>query len=146
MALAMLIVLLIFRHQLLADVNVLIIGSTKDSGEQDHSGVSWNAQKPAFTPNAKPFLPTEVGTQLQNILEQDGRGTVNITVLAPYRADAITAIDWTAHSYNLTHRKLNEAPTARNLPASSLWAQIHKEYTTLSPMRDTAKWKGEFAI
>lgn len=135
-----------FSNHLLANVNVLIIGSTRDSGEMHNSSVSWNAQKPAFTPTSKPFSPTSVGAQLQSILTQDNRDTVNVTVLDRYRADAITAIAWTAHSYNLTNRKLNEAPTARNLLARSFSAQIHKEYQALSPMRDKAKWKGEFAI
>lgn len=145
-ALALFIGLLIFSNQLLADVNVPIIGSSKDSGERHNSSVSWNAQKPVFTPNSKPFSPTEVGTQLQNILAQDNRGTVIVTIPDRYRADAITATAWTAYSCNLTIRKLNEAPMTRNLPARSLSAQTHKEYPALSPMRDKAKWKGEFAI
>lgn len=91
--LAMLIGWLMVSNQLMADVNVLIIGSSRDSGEMHNSSVWWNA-----------------------------------------------------HSYNLTHSKLNEAPTARNFLARSLWAQIDKEYLALSPMRDKAKLKGEFAI
>lgn len=102
MALAMLIGSFFFSDYLSADVNVLIIGCSKDSGEQHNSSVSWNTQKPAFTPNSKPFLPTEVGTQLQSILAQDGRGTVNVTILDRYRSDAITLLfGWNAHSYNL---------------------------------------------
>lgn len=118
------------------ELNVLVIGSTHSFSEGGESGVV----------HEKPFNPAGIATHLQNILAQDGRGTVNFTMLDRYRADAITAIAWTAHSYNLTNRKPNEAPTARNLPARSLWAQILKEYPTLSPMRDKAKWKGEFAI
>ncbi len=101
MAIAISITFLIFSNQLFADVKVLIIGSTKDSGERHNSGVSWNSLKPAFTPNSKAFSPTEIGTQLQSILAQDGRGTVNVTVLDRYRTDAITDIGWQAYSYNL---------------------------------------------
>lgn len=61
-----------------------------------------NTEKLAFAPNSKPFSPTEIGTQLQSILAQDGRGAVNVTVLDRYRADAITQMSgWYAHSYNL---------------------------------------------
>ncbi len=101
MALAISITFLIFSNQLFADVNVLIIGSTKDSGERHNSSVWWNAQKAAFTPNSKPFSPTEVGTQLQSILAQDGRGAVNVTVLDRYRTDANMDTGWQAYSYNL---------------------------------------------
>lgn len=101
MALAISISFLIIPNHLFADVNVLIIGSSKDSGEGHNSGVSWNSSKPAFTPNSKAFSPTEISTQLQSILAQDGRGAVNVTVLDRYRSDAITEIGWTAYSYTL---------------------------------------------
>ncbi len=91
--------LLMLSGQLLADVNVLIIGSTRDSGERHHSGVWWNAQKPAYTPNSKPFSPTEIGNQLRSILSQDipSRGAVNVTVLDRYMTHP-AAGNWTAYS------------------------------------------------
>lgn len=102
MALAMLIGLLIFPNQLHADVNVLIIGSTKDSGEMHPANVWASDKKAPHVPTSKPFSPTEVRTQLQNILAQDGRGAVNVTVLDRYRADAISQMPgWNAYSYNL---------------------------------------------
>jgi uncharacterized repeat protein (TIGR02543 family) len=101
MALAISITFLIFSNQLFADVNVLIIGSSKDSGEMHPANVWAFDKKAPYVPNSKPFSPTAVGTQLQSILAQDGRGTVNVTVLDRYRSDAITEIGWTAHSYTL---------------------------------------------
>ena len=125
---AICITLLMFANQLIADVNVLIIGSTKDSGERHNSSVSWNAQKPAFTPNSKAFSPTEIRTQLQSILAQDGRGTVNVTLIDRYRADAITEIGWTAYSYTLAgwfhHPYPAGAETAR-------WANLRGEAGTV---------------
>jgi len=98
LVIAMTIVSLIFSNHLPADVNVLVIGSSRDSGERHNSGVWWNATKPAFTPASKAFSPTAVGTQLQSILAQDGRGTVNVTVLDRYRTDANMDTGWQAYS------------------------------------------------
>jgi len=95
------IALLIFSNQLLADVNVLIIGSSKDSGEMHPANVWAFDKKAPYVPNSKAFSPTAIGTQLQSILAQDGRGAINVTVLDRYRTDAITEIGWQAHSYTL---------------------------------------------
>ena len=94
---------LLFCGRLAADVNVLIIGSTKDSGERHNSSVSWNSLKPAYTPNSVPFSPTEIGVQLQNILSQDGRGAINVSVLERYASQALAGplSGWNAYSYNL---------------------------------------------
>ncbi|MFT5905611.1 MAG: hypothetical protein ACI9E1_001209, partial [Cryomorphaceae bacterium] len=83
------------------DLNILVIGSSKDSGERHSSSVSWNSSKPAFTPTSKPFSPTEISNQLRNILEQDNRGSVNVTVTDRYGSQAIYN-GWTAYSYNLS--------------------------------------------
>jgi hypothetical protein len=84
-----------------ADLNILVIGSSKDSGERHNSSVWWDGTKPAFTPTSKPFSPTEIGNQLQNILQQDNRGSVNVTVTDRYGSQAIYN-GWTAYSYNLS--------------------------------------------
>ena len=83
------------------DVNILVIGSTRDSGERHNSGVWWNSSKPAFTPNSAPFSPTEIGTQLQSILDQDNRGSINVQVEERYMSQGGIIGSWTAYSYNL---------------------------------------------
>lgn len=84
-----------------ADVNVLIIGSTKDSGERHHRNVSWNDEKPPFISDSEPFSPTEIRNQLQNILQQDNRGTVNVTMKERHARHYMASIRWQAYSYNL---------------------------------------------
>jgi hypothetical protein len=117
---------LITGAQSRADVNVLIIGSTRDSGEMHPANVWWSAQKPPQVPNSKPFLPAEIGTQLQNILAQDGRGTVNVTVQERYASHAITN-GWYAHSYNLATWFHYPYPAGAE---SNRWANLRGEAGT----------------
>lgn len=74
--------------QVLADVNVLIVGSTKDSSER-------------FGGSSKPFSPTAIRTELNSILSGcSGLGNVNVTVSDRYATDT-TVLATTVYAYNL---------------------------------------------
>lgn len=66
-----------FPHQLMADVNVLIIGSSRDLGETRHAGVPWNARKAAYSQSLNLFSITEVRMQLENIPESSFRSRIH---------------------------------------------------------------------
>jgi len=63
------ILLMLASTALFADVNVLIIGSTKDS--TDHYSISGTSQT---------FSPTQIRSELQSILDGAGLGTANVTL------------------------------------------------------------------
>ncbi len=90
-ACAVFIVWMLSNNHLSADVNVLIIGSTKDASERFTSAQS------------KPFSPTEIGTHLKKILEQDGRGTVNVTIEDRYRTASVSGFIFPYYSYSLSN-------------------------------------------
>ena len=86
-----------------ADVNVLIIGSTRDSGEMHSaSGPAWNkSRKAVFPPDSSAFNPTNIASELQSILNGAGLGTVNVTVRERYAQDMIAWGYNIAYSYTL---------------------------------------------
>ncbi len=96
---------LIFPNQLLADVNVLIIGSTHSYSEGGESGVV----------HEKPFNPAGIATHLQGILSQDPAitETVNVEFEDIYKTKALSVVysgsafsDFTSHCYSLAQHYL----------------------------------------
>lgn len=69
------------------DLNVLVIGSTRDSSEQ-------------FGGTSKPFSPIAIGTQLRSILAGSGLGSVNVVVTDCY-ATGTTVMGSNTSAYNL---------------------------------------------
>lgn len=111
-----------------ADVKVLIIGSTRDSGERHNSGAGWEAEKPHYVPTSKPFSPTEIRTYLQNILAQDNRGSVNVTLVERYANNYMPDIGWDAYSYNLATWFHYPYPAGAE---SNRWANLRGEAGTI---------------
>ena len=93
MAQAICITLLIFSNQLLADVNVLVIGSTHSYSEGAERGVV----------HQKPFNPTAIATHLQGILSQDAAitGPVNVEFEDIYKTEVLSAVNYTSRCYSL---------------------------------------------
>jgi MBG domain len=75
-----------------ADVNVLIIGSTKDSA--DNASISYSSD---------PFVPTTIKTELVKILSGAGMGAVNVTLEDRYHTTSATVDTYNTqtYSYNL---------------------------------------------
>ena len=80
---------LIFALQAAADVDVLIIGSTKDSSEYIYGG------------SATAFNPTQVRNELYNILNGAGLGNVNVVLEERYTQETSPS-NWTVSCYNLS--------------------------------------------
>jgi len=111
---------------LTADVNVLIIGSTKDSGERFSGSGYWTSQKPYKAPNSKAFSQTKIATELKNILNGAGMGTVNVTSEERYKADSIPG--WSVYSYNLA--SWFHYPYPAGIEASTRWPNLRGENGT----------------
>lgn len=82
-----------------ADINVLIVGSTRDSGEKFVGSGSWTSQKPYRSPTSRAFSHTKIATELKNILNGANIGSVNVSSEERYRSDNIPG--WSVQSYNL---------------------------------------------
>ncbi len=82
-----------------SSVQVLVIGCSRDSGEQHRAPGSWENEKALSDPTSAPFSPTKIATELENILSGAGLGSVNVVVedRYQYHADGI----WGAYAYDL---------------------------------------------
>jgi hypothetical protein len=118
---------LLFAGSVSADVNVLVIGSTRDSGERHYAGHWWDPAWPVYVPDSEPFSPTQIGTQLSNILAQASLGNVKLTVQERYASAATSNAGWTAYSYNLATWYHFPYPKDSDL---TRWAELRGENGT----------------
>ena len=100
---------------LYADVNVLIVGSTQDTGN-------------AFGGTSDPFSPTDVATHLDSILSGAGLGPVNVTLEERYAATTTTLLNHATRCYNLA--SWYHWPTPAGYETTNRWPNLRGELDT----------------
>jgi hypothetical protein len=110
-----------------ADVNVLIIGSSRDSSERYDGSGWWNSQKPFHNSDSVAFSPNKVGTELKSILSGAGIGSVNVVTKERYQS-ATNHNGYPAYSYNLA--SWFHFPYPAGVETSTRWPDLRGENGT----------------